>query len=272
MSKNTNCDAVEEALAYKQEELEAQRGMLSAAIDELRKQNTILQATVEEVKDKNQQLEELLYHSAHGMKSPITSIQGLINLLRIEYKEKIPEDYLSHIESKSNVMMNIVASLGMMSAIISKKVEKEKTDIVGIIKDIEIELKDQINANKVRFEYHIESVPKEFYSDPQILRFVIFNLVHNAVIFRNGNSNGGVVRISVSSSDKNLTIRVEDDGMGIDTEIRENIFQRFFRGAEKSGGPGLGLYIAKSGIELLNGSLELQPSDLETCFEINLPG
>ena len=83
----------EKELNEKQEELDSQRGMLSVAIDELVKNNEIL-------KERNEELQRLLYQSSHSLKSPISSIQGIIQLCRYEPLSSTQEEYLNLVETK----------------------------------------------------------------------------------------------------------------------------------------------------------------------------
>src|SRR5262249_10640643 len=112
-------------------------------------------------------------------------------------------------------------------------------------------------------------------ADATILRQVVVNLLDNAIKYSPTAS-----RISVRVSSNNgtgATIEVEDEGPGISTEHRERIFERFYRIDEarsrESGGAGLGLAIAKWGVEAHGGCLDLaEKSGIGSIFRISLFG
>jgi two-component system OmpR family sensor kinase len=99
--------------------------------------------------------------------------------------------------------------------------------------------------------------------DPDLIAQVIRNLLANA---RRHAGPGGRVALSAVASDKQLTVRVDDDGPGVPAEERDRVFDRFHRsqsGRDRaSGGSGLGLGIARSLIELHGGRIWIEESPL----------
>jgi signal transduction histidine kinase len=74
------------------------------------------------------------------------------------------------------------------------------------------------------------------------------------------------------SNDEKLIVTIIDNGLGIPEDLQDKVFDMFFHGAAKSGGTGLGLYMARKAIERLGGNIQLisgQPRN--TIFEIILP-
>jgi signal transduction histidine kinase len=81
--------------------------------------------------------------------------------------------------------------------------------------------------------------------------YAVRNLVENALRFT---APGGVVEIDLKESG---SIQVTDHGPGIQIQNRQDIFTRFWRGADRTGGAGLGLSIVKKTMEIHNGSIEV---------------
>lgn len=77
--------------------------------------------------------------------------------------------------------------------------------------------------------------------------------------------------MSSQLEESRLIVRISDDGDGIPAEIKSRVFEMFFRGSEKSGGSGLGLYIAKKAAELLQGEITFTSDNQGTIFEISIP-
>jgi signal transduction histidine kinase len=110
-------------------------------------------------------------------------------------------------------------------------------------------------------------------TDPDKLRELLTNLLHNAVQYNRPN---GSIDVTVSRTNGHLDLEVSDTGIGIAPEARELIFERFFR-ADPSRGTdglhaGLGLAIVKEYVGLMGGSIEVRSTEGEgTTFRVHLP-
>ena len=93
---------------------------------------------------------------------------------------------------------------------------------------------------------------------------IIFNLVENAIKY---NVNGGKVFVNAWMENDDVTLRVEDTGVGIPDDAREHIFERFYRvdkaRSREAGGAGLGLSIVHDMVERNYGTITVEPGD--TC-------
>jgi heavy metal sensor kinase len=110
-------------------------------------------------------------------------------------------------------------------------------------------------------------------TDPDKLREVLTNLLHNAVEY---NRPGGSIDLSVERADGRLCVEVRDSGIGISPEARERIFERFFRAdpSRHADTPhaGLGLAIVKSYVDLLGGTVSVESVPQQgTTFRVCLP-
>ncbi len=113
-----------------------------------------------------------------------------------------------------------------------------------------------------------------FRSDPMRLSQILLNLGHNAVKFSGGG--GRTVRVGISLREKNLEIRVRDEGPGIDPARLPSLFGEFeqseVRGPRHDRGVGLGLAVVARNAELLGGSVRarnLESSGME--FTVSIP-
>ena len=105
--------------------------------------------------------------------------------------------------------------------------------------------------------------------DPSLLRNVMINLLSNAIKFSPENSKIQVVSESINGE---IVIHVKDSGIGISTEDKQHLFERFFRGTNVTNiqGTGLGLHIVEKYVELMDGKIDLT-SELEkgTTFRVS---
>ncbi|SIT65891.1 His Kinase A (phospho-acceptor) domain-containing protein [Ectothiorhodosinus mongolicus] len=117
-------------------------------------------------------------------------------------------------------------------------------------------------------------VPEWLVGDPDRLRQILINVLHNAARF----TQSGEVRLRAEYSSESggwLDLAVEDDGPGVPEAFAERIFEPFFQtpeAAAKSEGSGLGLAIVKGLAELMGGSIKLvSPPDRGSVFSLGLP-
>ncbi len=260
----------ETSLLEKQEELDSQRGMLSAAIDELVAKNKNLEETLVKLKERNSELQQLLYQSSHGLRSPLSSIQGVINLMDIETISSSLVEYKGHVDVKISHMLEILNSLTTLATLINEEINLEIVDIHSVISDCVRYCSPLAVQNNTTIDMISGTGLSNFRSDPNLLRSILRQVVMNGVIFRD-TGKPGYVRITPAVIKNTLLITVQDDGEGIAPDIAPKIFNMFVRGSGKSGGSGLGLYIAKKATELLKGSIEFSRTEGKTIFVIAIP-
>jgi two-component system sensor histidine kinase BaeS len=107
--------------------------------------------------------------------------------------------------------------------------------------------------------------------DRDAVRQIVTNLLSNALKYA---PDGAPVRLATSPEGRTATLRVHDGGRAVAGSERQRLFERFYRGqgaAERSGGAGLGLTIARQLAEEQGGSLELETNGAGTCFVLRLP-
>jgi signal transduction histidine kinase len=109
-------------------------------------------------------------------------------------------------------------------------------------------------------------------TDPNKLREILTNLLHNAVEYNKPN---GTIYLSVEQVKGRVRIEVRDSGIGIKPEVLPRIFERFFRADAsryaETPHAGLGLSIVKSYVDLMDGTIQVQSSDAGTSFLVELP-
>ncbi|MGH7449504.1 MAG: sensor histidine kinase, partial [Longimicrobiales bacterium] len=107
---------------------------------------------------------------------------------------------------------------------------------------------------RLRLDMH-DDVPPFLIADPDVLRTdVMGNLLANAIKFT---PPGGEVRISVRPDGDRLNIEVSDTGCGIPQDQLDHIFEKYHQGRGATGGAGLGLAIAKAGVEAHGGRIDV---------------
>ncbi len=259
----------ESDLADRLEEIHAQKEELNAAIDEVTDKNNKLMSTLAVLEERNKELDQILYRASHDLRSPISSIIGILGLLNKEALTEFQFDCVKHIDEKSAQMDDIIKSLSALAKTITNDVHFCRFNLKELVSDClnDPTLKKQLESFILELNF---TGKLEVNSDRLLLGIVINNLLSNAITFRDSLKTGKItIHGSVYAS--SFEISITDDGEGIPAEIKNKIFTMFYRGSEKSSGSGLGLYIVKKIIEQLKGEIDVISTNKETTFTIKLP-
>ncbi|HNP17611.1 MAG TPA: ATP-binding protein [Fulvivirga sp.] len=225
--------------------------------EELIFQKEQLRDANEELIVANTELDNFVYRSSHDLVAPLKSLKGLINLAKIEAPDNRQEEYLSLMGKSVAKLEEFIKSIMEYSINSKREVLKKEVQIDGIIEGIRQDLKYYSNIEKITFIKNFEK-SLVVMSDESRLKIVLSNLITNCIKYHNYNQESPKIEITVKQPEaKNITIiEVTDNGVGIDDEHVDKIFDMFFRASsDKSEGSGLGLYIVKDTVGKLGGQI-----------------
>lgn len=259
----------ESDLADRMEEIEAQKEELTAAVEEVHHKNKILETALEELKERNQELDQILYRASHDLRSPITSVVGILNLLEHEPLSEIQKQCYEHIRDKSSQMDELLKSLSSFSKTISNDIHFSKVNLDLCIRGCVNDLRYLPNFSSVVIRTETKGLP-EVITDKLLLSIVIKNLIANSLTFRDETKEGLIV-INAVAFEAYFEIEVTDDGIGVADAVKDKIFDMFYRGSELSSGSSLGLYIVRKIVDRLKGHIQFISGDGTTRFKVVLP-
>jgi len=133
--------------------------------------------------------------------------------------------------------------------------------VAPFLDDVMALFAEQARAKDLALSLDLDpGVPAALATDANRLRQVIVNLVSNAIKF----TEAGEVRVGVRHAEGVLHVSVRDTGCGVPEDKRDGLFQRFFQAdgsiSRRYGGTGLGLSICKGLVELMGGSIAMEPA------------
>lgn len=231
---------------------------------ELVKNNELLTKT-------NKELDRFVYSASHDLRSPLSSMLGLVELAR---KSKDPAEIkmcLDLMADRINVQDSFIQDIIDYARNTRVSVAVEKIQLNLFVKEIIDQLMYTEGAKDIDFRMEIGE-GTYIYSDRTRLMSVLSNLISNAIKYHDPLKTNRFIRVGKQEAGDSIQIFVEDNGQGVLPDFKEKIFQMFFRASEASKGSGLGLFIAKEAVEKMGGSITLQ-SDYGkgSCFYVSLP-
>lgn len=231
-------------------ELKKESSALNKLTEELRVVNTQLKR-MDEIKD------EFLYTVTHEIRTPLTSIRALSEILQDnpDLDEEEKNIYLEAVVKETERLSHLITQVLNLERYESgrQKLNIISFDLVEAVMEV-LNITDSLRKDKgLKWQMAISSLPN-IKGDKDLIKQVIYNLVTNAIKFAKNQ-----ILVSGSIEDQNITIKVVDDGEGVATEWHELIFDKFFQAQnqtlKKPEGTGLGLAISKRIIEMHNGKI-----------------
>lgn len=261
--------------------LDLSRPLDNDAYQELQPLLQRVDAQRSELEEQNRELEqavalrrEFTGNVSHEMKSPLQVIGGYAELM--ESGMVAPEDvprFAGLIRSESQAMRELIDDVLSLSRL-DERAEGSRVpiDLEGLCRRSAQRLEAAASERGVSVRLLLRR-DIEVLGDPAMIEQMVYNLVSNAIKY---NREGGLVLLQLESDAGSALISVEDEGPGIPEELRERVFERFFRidasRSRDTGGTGLGLAIVKHVAESQGGSVTVGKSHLGgAAFTVRLP-
>lgn len=206
---------------------------------------------------------DFIANVSHELRTPISMLQG--------YSEAIVDDIAESQEEKKEMAKVIYDESLRMGRLVNELLDlarmeaghlqltKEEMNIESFINRIIHKFQGLAKDNEIQLYTEIENGITSISFDPDRIEQVLTNLIDNAI---RHTPKGGSVKLSVTSEDNGIMIRVRDSGSGIPEEDLPFVFERFYK-ADKArtrgrAGTGLGLAIAKNIIDAHHGHISVQ--------------
>lgn len=203
------------------------------------------------------ELNTFIYKASHDLRSPLVSVIGLVELAKNEKKQVELMRYLEMIGTSVNKMDNLLIDLVKIVNVAQGKLSNDKIEYDFMIEEILNSLAFRAGFSEIIFRKHL-SLDAEFYGDTGLIYSVLQNIIDNSIKYKKNDSL--IEHIIIITIDVNLSqvkISITDNGIGVQEEIIEKLFDMFYRGTSQATGTGLGLYIVKTSVEKMGGKISL---------------
>jgi len=238
-------------------------------------QNIQLAETVKErtaeLEDANQRLETFVYKASHDIKGPLKSIIGLTTIGQKDVKDEVSKNYFDHILHSTKKLDNLLMDLLMVTKVRQTSLQLEKIDFEEMVREILDSFQNAPGYDKMNITTEIKC-HDDFYSDKKLLHSVIQNLIENPIKYQDSEKSRSSLTIKITVfKNGQAELVFKDNGLGIKKEFQKQIFDMFFKANEHANGTGLGLYIVKTTVEKLKGTIRLESEEGKgSTFYVNL--
>ncbi|RZJ70100.1 HAMP domain-containing sensor histidine kinase [Flavobacterium sp.] len=227
-------------------------------------QNKLLRKT-------NLELDKFAYSVSHDLRAPLLSMQGIVELTSLSTEEELTRKHMEMLMESVGKLDTFISDIHHYSRNARMAMKLEPIDFEDLLSGVNQQLAYMNGTRPVDIQVTVDSSHK-FVSDKYRVQMVMNNLVSNAIRYQNIENENPFVKVLVSMSPENATITVKDNGIGINDENYHKIFDMFYRVSDQSKGSGLGLYIVKETVDVLQGSISLESEvGTGTTFVIKLP-
>ncbi|TDO20796.1 PAS domain-containing sensor histidine kinase [Pedobacter duraquae] len=226
----------------------------------------------EQVKMLNEKKDEFIALASHELKTPLTSIQGYLQILTRTVTDERSQTFLQKAGQSVKRVSNMISELLDVSKIDAGKLQLN-TECFDIHKLTE-EAVEMLSHNNKQIDIRINAASKPVLvnGDPHRIEQVIINLLTNAIRYSPGTKE---ILVHLKQEEDVVKIGVQDFGIGIPADKLKNIFSKYYRvnsGNTQISGLGIGLYLCEEIIQRHNGQIQVESEvGVGSTFWFKLP-
>ena len=236
-------------------------------------QEEILRQQNEQLIKINKELDSFVYSVSHDLRSPLSSILGLVNVAKLEgFKDpQMLNTYFEMIERSVLKLDETIKEILDYSRNARGELTIEEVDLERMIENAFNQMQYLPGYHGTLKQINVQN-HTALYSDVYRLSVILLNLISNALKYGDDAKEQKVIQVSATITPAHCVLRIRDNGIGIHADYIDNVFNMFYRATDRSQGAGLGLYIVKEMVEKLSGTISIT-SDLGqgTAITITIP-
>ncbi len=239
-------------------------------------------STIEYERENLQRLQtvrqDFITNISHELKTPLTAMRGLLETVidDPEMPSEVSQRFINNAHVQSLRMSALVTDLLTLTSIESDAYHAEVEDFnISVLVSSAMDAQQETAKRKgITLTYTNDCQSCMVHADREAIRQIVDNLISNAI--RYSPEDRPVRLVLCPSAGSRCEIRVIDQGFGIPEEMKERIFERFFRvdkaRSRELGGTGLGLSIVKHLVQVNNGTIALESQEgVGSTFIVTLP-
>ena len=245
--------------------------------------NTLLEDKNRQIEEKNNELRrlneeknEFMGMAAHDLRNPLAGIKSVISMVRYEdtISEEEIRDYLEIIDHSSDRMLILINNLLDVNAIEEggRPIDIRTLQVNSVIREAVQSQQRSADSKNIGIQATLPEKTPVIKANPDVLQRALENLISNAIKY---SPPGSLVEAKTSQGTGELEIIITDNGPGIPQDEQDQLFTRFCQistqpTADESS-TGLGLFVVKSLMEKMNGSVRYDDAGDGATFVLSLP-
>ena len=239
-------------------------------ITEQKKQEVEKEQLIRELTQNNKDLQQFSYITSHNLRAPLSNLTGLLNLMEdIPVENEELKEILDGFNKSTHLLNDTINDL--VKVIIIKdnpSIEKENLMLKDVFEDVFSQLDFLIGLHKPIIKFNFEEV-SFLNTNKSYLESILLNLLTNAIKYKS-ETRKLKIHITANQIDDNVILIFKDNGIGINLERnRDKIFGLYQRFHDHPDSKGLGLYLVKSQVETMGGTINLESKvDVGTTFTL----
>lgn len=222
--------------------------------------------------------DDLLSLASHQLRTPATVVKQYVGMLLQGYGGKISArqvDMLTHAFESNERQLEIINQLLYAARLDAGRItlRKKSTNLTALLRGVADDQSEALRQQDHKLVFALPEHPLKAAVDPHYMRMVFENLLSNAIKYT---PKGGIITLSARGNNDEIIISVSDNGVGIDPDAQQVIFEKFSRIENELSshvnGSGVGLYLTQQIIQLHKGSIEVT-SDVGqgATFTVRIP-
>lgn len=229
-----------------------------------------LREKTEKLSKVNAEMNVFIHSLTHNLRGPLSNISATSKLAKSEIDDRDILEYFDLIDTATANLDDFFHKI-----LDFYRTTRMENEVVAIT--FEEVMKEQMDAYRskwdlanIDFSIHVDQ-QEQFFSDDGKIRVILNNLISNAVNYQKEDGGDKKIEISIVVKEGFAHLKVLDNGVGIEPDKQEGVFNLYNPATQKTMGSGLGLYMVKGSVEQLKGTIRLTSRPGEgTEIEISL--
>lgn len=195
---------------------------------------------------------------SHSLRMPAAIIQGYADLLisGVVTEDSVRDEYLRKISDRSQYLTEAISrQVSAGETLNTSKLNYSDLDLLTLVRQAASDMQTAAANQGVTIQVVSPLSQFPMRADAYLLNRVFFNLLENSLKYM---GRPGVITIRVLQEGDGVSVRVQDDGMGLDAQETAHIFEPKFQGSNHTHGQGYGLYLVKQAVESHGGTISAQ--------------
>lgn len=192
---------------------------------------------------------------SHSLRMPAAIIQGYADLLisNVVTEDAVRNEYLQKISDRSQYLTEAISrQVSAGETLDVSKLNYSELDLLALVRQAASDIQTAASNQGVTIQVVSPEAQISMRADAYLLNRVFFNLLENALKYM---GRPGVVTIRVLREGERVSVRVQDDGLGLSAGETARIFEPKFQGSNHTHGQGYGLYLVKQAVESHGGTI-----------------